>query len=113
MSDRHSRLVSVLQELAARYVQQEANTDPLITITHADVTSDQKQVTIYFTTIPENKQQDAHVFLKRNGKEFRTFVKEHARLKIIPHIDFEVDYGERHRQHIDDIVRDLDNGKEV
>ncbi len=107
MADHHSRLVSVLQELAARFVQQEANTDPLITITHADVSADQKRVTIFFTTIPENKQNDAHIFLKRNSKEFRNFIKSKARLKVIPHIDFEVDYGERHRQHIDDIVRDL------
>ncbi len=71
MADHHSRLVSVLQELAARFVQQEANTDPLITITHADVSADQKRVTIFFTTIPENKQNDAHIFLKRNSKEFR------------------------------------------
>jgi hypothetical protein len=27
-------------------------------------------------------------------------------LKIVPHLDFEVDYGERHRQHIDEIVRE-------
>ena len=107
MADHHSRLVSVLQELAARFVHQEANTDPLITITHADVSADKKRVTIFFTTIPENKQNDAHIFLKRNSKEFRNFIKSKARLKVIPHIDFEVDYGERHRQHIDDIVRDL------
>ncbi len=107
MTDHHSRLVSVLQELAARFVQQEANTDPLITITNADVSADQKHVTIFFTTIPENKQNDAHIFLKRSSGDFRTFIKTHGRLKVIPHIDFEVDYGERHRQHIDDIVRDL------
>lgn len=106
--DHHSRLTSVIQELAARFIQQEANTDPLITVTHAEVSTDQKHVTVYFTTIPENRQQDALIFLKRSGSDFRTFLKQHARLKVIPHIEFDVDYGERHRQHIDDIVRDLE-----
>jgi hypothetical protein len=33
-------------------------------------------------------------------------------LKAIPHVDFEIDYGERHRQHIDDVIRDIEEGKQ-
>ncbi len=112
MSEHTSRLISVIQEAAATFIQHEANTDPLITITNVHVSDDSKHATIYFTTIPEQKQQDAHIFLKRNSGEFRTYLKNHARLKALPHIEFEVDYGERHRQHIDDVIRDIEDGKE-
>lgn len=113
MSDeRHIRLVSILQELAATFVRNEANTDPLITITNVHVTPDNKNVTIFFTTIPEEKEGDALIFLKRSGKEFRAFLKQHARLKIIPNIEFAVDFGERHRQHIDELVHDIEKEKE-
>jgi ribosome-binding factor A len=111
MSDHTARLTSVIQELAARFIQAEANTDPLITITSVHASEDSKHVSIFFTTIPENKQQDALIFLKRNAGEFRTYLKNKARLKAIPHIAFEVDYGERHRQHIDEVIRDIEDGK--
>jgi len=112
MSEHTARLTSVIQELAAKFIQQEANTDPLITITNVHASEDNKHVTIFFTTIPETKQQDALIFLKRTAGEFRSYLKNKARLKAIPHIEFEVDYGERHRQHIDDIVREIEEGKE-
>lgn len=104
--DRQSKVATLLTELAAKYVQQEANTDPLITITRSDVSPDYKNATIFFTTIPEERQEDALAFLKRNGGEMRRFVMKQMRIKHIPHLDFMVDYGERHRQHIDEIVRE-------
>jgi len=109
--EQHQRATLALKELAATFIQHEANTDPLITITNAIAAPDFKHVTIFFTTIPEEKQGHAHIFLKRNAGEFREFVKKHGRFKMLPHIEFEVDYGERHRQHIDDVVRDIHEGE--
>ncbi len=107
MHDRHDRVISMLKEQAATFIQQEANSDPLITVTGATISPDYKRVTIFFTTIPDAKQDEALIFLKRNGSEFRQHVKKNCNLKFIPHVDFEVDYGERHRQHIDDIARNI------
>ena len=110
-SGRHVRVVSLIQELAAKFIQQEANTDPLITLTNVSTSSDYKNVTIFFTTIPDGKEEDALIFLKRHGRELRHFIKKKTNLKIIPNIDFEVDYGERHRQDIDELSRDIKDGK--
>lgn len=112
MPERHSRVVLLLQELAATFIQQEANTDPLITVTSANASPDFKNVTIFITTIPDGKEEDALIFLKRSGRELRGFIKNKTNLKVIPHIDFAIDYGERHRQHIDGIVRDIESEKE-
>ncbi len=111
MSDRHTRVVTLLQELAATFIQHEANTDPLITVTGANASPDFHNVTIFFTTIPDGRENDALIFLKRSGKELRGYIKKKTNLKIIPHIDFAVDYGEKHRQHIDDITRDIKSEK--
>lgn len=113
MSDRHDRITSILKEQAARFIQQEANPDPLITVTGAYITPDQKRVTIFVTTIPEEREADALVFLKRNGTEFRHFLKKHSSLKMIPHIEFAIDAGERHRQNIDRIASELKAGKDM
>ena len=108
MSLRHEKVVLLIQELAAKFIRLEANTDPLITVTSANASPDFKNVTIFITTIPDSKQEDALIFLKRSGKEMRGYIKNNTNFKVIPHMDFAIDYGERHRQHIDDIVRDIE-----
>ncbi len=110
MSDRHIRVESLLRELVAEFIQREANTDPLITVTRTSTSPDYRRVTIFFTTIPEGKEAAALIFLKRYGGELRGYIKRKSDLKIVPYLDFMVDYGERHRQHIDDIAREIADG---
>lgn len=108
MSERHLRVESLIRELVANFIQQEANTNPLITVTRTSTSPDYRRVTVFFTTIPDGKEEDALAFLKRSGSEIRGYIKKKSNLKIIPFIEFSVDYGERHRQHIDDISRELE-----
>jgi ribosome-binding factor A len=107
MSDRHLRVESLIRELVASYIQQEANTDPLITVTHVTTSPDYRRITVFFTTIPDGREEDALIFLKRAGGDIRGFIKKRSNLKIIPFIEFSVDYGERHRQHIDEIAKEI------
>ncbi len=108
MSDRHLRVESLIREIIAKFISLEANTDPLITITKVTTSPDYRKVTIFFTTIPKEKENDALIFMKRNGKEMRTFVKKNSNLKIIPFLEFMIDYGERHRQDIDEVFHQID-----
>ena len=110
MHDRHDRVASMLQETVAKFIESEANTNPLITVTRVTITPNYRQATVFITTIPEGKEADALIFLKRSGSELRSYIKKHSRMKYIPFIEFELDYGERHRQHIDDIARKIDPG---
>lgn len=111
MSERHERVISLLQELTATFIQHEANTDPLITVTRVTVSPDFRKATIHFTTLPEGREEDALIFMKRSGRELRDFIKKKSNLKFIPHFDFAVDYGERHRQHTDEVFRDIEEQK--
>lgn len=105
--DRSDKLGSALLEYVAAFVREEANHTPLITVTHASLTPNYRGLTVFFTTIPAEGQDDALIFLRRKATDLREYLKKHARLKYIPHINFEIDFGERHRQHIDDISRSL------
>ncbi len=109
--DRHDRATSLIKEVVATYIRHEANANPLITVTNVTISPDYRRVTVFFTTIPDGRESDAEIFLKRSASEMREYVKKHTNLKIIPHLDFSVDYGERHRQHIDDIAREIDTAK--
>lgn len=94
------------------FVLHEANTNPMITVTRVDVSPDLKKALVFFTTIPDGKENDALIFLRRSGSALRNYVKEKARMKRIPHFDFMVDAGERHRQHIDEMLQDIEKQKE-
>lgn len=111
MSERHERIVSLIHELAATFIQHEANTDPMITVTDISLSPDYRNATIKFTTLPEGRESDALIFLKRYAGDLRRYVMKKSDLKIIPHIEFAVDSGERHRQHIDEVVRDIETSK--
>ena len=104
MSDRHDRVAEILRGVSAQFIQQEANTNPLITVTRVDVAPNYRRATILVTTIPDDGEERAIIFLTRNAKHLRDFIKKHTQLKYIPHIDFAIDRGERHRQHIDTLV---------
>ena len=111
MNDRHDRVASLFKEIAATYIQQEANTNPLITVTRATISPDYRRATIFFTTIPDDREEDALIFLKRNGSDIRRAIMKKSNVKVIPHLDFAVDRGERHRQHIDEVARDIEKNR--
>jgi len=104
-------MTGIIKELAAKFVQHEANPNPLITVTNIDLSPDWKRAMVMFTTIPDERADDALIFLKRNASEMRHYFKKHGRFKTIPHLDFMVDAGEKHRQHMDELVREIDEGK--
>jgi ribosome-binding factor A len=105
--DRHDRARALFSELIARFIREEANVTPLITVTNVEVSPNYHNVKVFITTIPEGGERDALIFLKRKGGELREYVKKRGRLKFIPYFDFEIDYGERHRQHIDALARKI------
>lgn len=109
--DRHDRIRSVLNELVAGFIREEANANPLITVTRLDIAPNYRNVTVFFTTIPSSGEQDALVFLMRKGGELRGYVMKHSHMKVVPFFTFEVDYGERNRQHIDTIAQKIERGE--
>ncbi len=99
--DRHERVISLLTGIVAEFIRNEASSNPLITVTRVTISQDYKRTTVYITTIPDTGEEDALIFLKRKGTNIRTYIKKHSNLRYIPHIDFEIDRGERHRQDMD------------
>lgn len=84
----------------------------MITVTNVTTSPDYRRITVYFTTIPDGREEDALAFLKRSGGEMRGYIKRNSNLKIIPFIEFSVDYGERHRQHIDEIAKEIEKNEQ-
>ena len=107
MSERKIRVAELIKEQLATYIRHEANSNPLITVTNIDLSPDMRRAIIFITTIPDGRENDALVFLKRHGRDMRNYLKQKARLKNIPHLEFMVDAGERHRQHMDELINEV------
>jgi len=104
-SRRQIQIAEELAHLAANFFARESNAQSLITVTHADVSPDLKNVNIFFSVLPVEKEGPALAFAKRNRTEFREYLKKHSALQRIPNVDFEIDYGEKNRQRIDELTR--------
>ncbi|HEX2792421.1 MAG TPA: ribosome-binding factor A [Candidatus Paceibacterota bacterium] len=106
MSDRDNRAVSILIEAAGRYIAREAGRETLITPTRAHLSKDRKNATIFVSVFPEGQDDQAINFLMRHKDLFRNELKKTTRFSRLPFIRFEIDHGERNRQHLDDISRE-------
>ena len=99
--NRTEKMIRVIKEAAANFMQLESNGASLVTITEVRLSKDEKYANIFFTVLPEDKEEAVLEFTKRKRSEFRQFVKSKTRLGRIPTFDFDIDLGEKHRQKID------------
>ena len=105
MIQRNEKVAELIKELAARFLERESNKTSLVTITGATCSPDLKRGTIFLTVLPDSKEEEVLEFAKRKRSEFRSFLKKSVDMKVIPFIDFEIDRGEKHRQRIDELLR--------
>jgi ribosome-binding factor A len=103
ISYRKQRLPELLQHLAAEFLERESNHTSLITVTRAELSQDSKRVQIFFTVLPDDKEEQALEFANRRKKDFAEFVDKHGRVGRMPEIKFSIDIGEKNRQRIDEL----------
>src|SRR3989338_1095744 len=76
----------------------------LITVTRAEISPDLKNVKVFLSILPESLEKTALAFAKRNRTDFRDYLKGRSVMRYLPTIDFELDYGEKNRQRIDELT---------
>ena len=104
-SIRQTQVEEALAHLAGDFLARESSVKALITVTRAKVAPHFKTATIYFSVLPQTREGDALKFAKRSRSDFREYIKNHAVLHPIPLVDFEIDFGEKNRQRIDELTR--------
>jgi len=103
--ERAEKVANYIKELTAEFLGRENNKTSLITVTSADCSPDLKRATVYITVLPTEKEKLALEFAKRKRAELREFLKSKMTTKNIPFIDIAIDLGEKHRQKIDELLR--------
>jgi len=96
-----------IRKFASAFIQKESNYKSMITITNVIPTKDFKKVTFFVTVFPENQENAGIDFLMRNRKSLKDYLKKYSRMSRIPQVEFALDGGEKSRQRIDDISREV------
>lgn len=104
---RKEKITAVVSHAASDFIERESNGKSLITVTNVMLSTDFQKATIFVTVFPDQEEEKALDFLKRNLNEFRDFVKRKTRLQYIPWFDFQIDDGEKSRQRIDEISKEI------
>jgi ribosome-binding factor A len=103
MNNRHEKITDALREVAAEFLVREANRNSLITVTAARLSDDNKRGVIYITVLPEEAEETALAFANRNRKEFADFFQTRIKGVFMPHVEFQIDRGEKSRQRLDEL----------
>ncbi|MEK7539480.1 MAG: ribosome-binding factor A [Patescibacteria group bacterium] len=106
MTQRNEKVANYIKELTAEFLGRENNRTSLITVTSATCYPDLKRATVFITVLPSSKEKSALQFARRKRSELREFFKKNMTLKNIPFIDIAIDLGEKHRQKIDELLRE-------
>ncbi len=104
---RSERASSNLLHLAGAYIAMEAGRTTLITPTRTDISPDRKNAIIFVSVFPDDQGENALTFLTRHRDNFRQYLKQHGRFAILPFIKFELDYGEKNRQRLDELSNQI------
>ena len=104
-SKRQIQIAEIITHAAAEFFARESNYTSLITVTRSDISPDLKNALIFLWVLPASDERRVLAFAKRSRTDFREFIKGESRLKFLPHFDFEIDYGEKNRQLIDNLTR--------
>ena len=102
---RQIQLALEIRSIAQDFFQRESSGASLITVTRAEISADMKHGTIFITAIPEAKEPAALDFAKRMRSELRHTVMKRLPVKVIPFFEIEIDYGEKNRIHVDELLR--------
>lgn len=101
---RNEKIANMIKELSALFIEKEAGNSSLITVTRVLLSDDAKRATILITVLPEDKENAAYGFIKRNLGELRKQISKTLKINPVPFIDIEIDGGEKNRQKIDELL---------
>ena len=102
------RKVAVEQEIAhmaGEFFARESQTDSLITVTHAVVSDNFKYATVFLSVLPQTAETSVLQVAKRQRSDFRDYIKKHSAFHPTPVVEFELDFGEKNRQRVDELTR--------
>lgn len=102
---RGEKIKNQIKELSAIFIERIASPTSMITVTRVLLSPDNKKAKIMISVLPKEKENAAYGFLRRNLGEIRKYISKNLKIKPIPYLEIEIDEGEKHRQKIDELLK--------
>ena len=102
----------MLKDLAADFLSRQSNRTSLITVTRVELSEDCKRVRVQLSVLPKEKEKAALIFANRMTTEFKEYIKEHSRIRVLPMIKFVPDVGQENFQNIQELLEKQKAGYE-
>jgi ribosome-binding factor A len=96
-----------IAHLAAKFISRASNRTSLITITRAEINDKKTVCTVYFSVLPDAEEASASIFMKRMAGDLRTFLQREENVFRVPHLEMELDLGDKHRRKIDELSKTM------
>jgi len=103
MTERQEKVAKLIKKLSAQFLQIESSGQSLITVTNCTISPDLSKATIFISVLPEKSEEFALNFIRRKRGEMRDYIKKNTKMRVLPFLDVEIDYGEKNRQRIDEL----------
>ena len=105
MTTRQERLSSLFSKLSAQFLQKAYAGRELVTVTGCTISKDLEKGTLFLSVYPEGNEKRVLDSLSGMKQELRYFLSKHTEIKTLPYFDFEIDYGEKNRKRIEDLLK--------
>ncbi len=106
-TQRQEKMNKELGKIFATFIERESNKTSLITVTRCDIAPNFKNIIVYLSVLPVDKEEQVISFMNRRKWDARDYVKKSLSMRIIPFVEFRIDYGEKNRQRIDQLLKDV------
>lgn len=100
---KNEKTKEAIKHLAAEFLSEVSDRSSLITVTDASISSKGDRATIFITVYPENAEEKALDFVRRNAGKFRERIAERLFIHHLPFVSFALDLGEKNRQKINEL----------
>lgn len=102
---RRDQVEETIAHLAGEFLARESGVKALITVTRAEMSDNYKQATIYLSVLPHTMEEEVMIFARRARSDFHDYVRDRSFFHPTPTVDFQLDWGERNRQRVDELTR--------
>ncbi len=113
LAHRDESLIKELIKYTSEAILNLSNRTSLITVTRAELSSNRRKVFFYISVLPEEQEDQVLIFIERNADEIRDHLKKKVRVRALPFLRFQIDYGEKNRRLVTDILNEIDETDET
>lgn len=104
LDSKQNKINKEMKKLFAQFIEKESNKESLVTITRCEISPNRKDIDVFVSVFPEDKEEQVIAFLDRRKWDARDYAKNRIKTRIIPFVHFKIDSGEKNRQKIDQLL---------